>query len=80
MVARENPTEPITRLITADELADMLAPVATDYAVARRMTHRLPPTDRSRLLQRRRGAYIRALRRAITTAAWLTDEPDQEAA
>ena len=82
MLSRYKPKEHSTtiQLAASDDLADVFAPIARDYAGACRMVRALPRTDQARLLQRRRGAYLRALRATIQMATWLTDVPAEEAA
>lgn len=58
---------------THDELLAALAPIEEDYAATLRLTAELPPTDRDRCRQKRRGAYLRALRQALRAVAMLRD-------
>ena len=61
-------------ILTHDELLAVLAPVEEDYAATLRLTAELPATDRHRALQKRRGAYQRALRQALRAVRMLTED------
>jgi hypothetical protein len=62
-----------TTILAHDDLLAALAPIEEDYAATLRLTAELPPTDRARARQKRRGAYLRALRQALRTVAMLRD-------
>lgn len=62
---------PLDRLQSPERLADALAPLGADYAATIDATSALPPTDRARALQKRRGLYRRLLRHTLNTAALL---------
>ncbi len=64
---------PVDRLSTAEQLADALAPLGDDYAATLDATSALPPTDRDRARQKRRGLYLRLLRRTLRTTVLLKD-------
>jgi hypothetical protein len=64
---------PIDRLLAAEHLADALAPLGEDYAATLDATAELPATDRQRARQRRRGLYLRLLRRTLRTVAMLKE-------
>lgn len=64
---------PLDRLLAVEHLADALAPLGEDYAATIDATHELPATDRERARQRRRGLYLRLLRRTLRTAVLLKD-------
>lgn len=63
-----------TTILSHDELLAALAPFEEDYAATLRMTAELPATDRARARQKRRGAYLRALRQALRMTALLVEE------
>lgn len=64
---------PLDRLLTAEHLADALAPLGEDYAATIDATDDLPATDRERARQKRRGLYLRLLRQTLRTAVLLKD-------
>jgi hypothetical protein len=66
----------IQTILTHDELLAALAPFEEDYAATLRLTAELPATDRHRARQKRRGAYLRALRQALRTVSFLRDEQE----
>lgn len=61
-------------ILTHDELAAILAPIEEDYAATLRLTAELPATDRARARQKRRGAYLRALRQALRATRMLLED------
>jgi hypothetical protein len=65
---------PLDRLLTAEHLADVLAPLGEDYAATLDATLELPASDRERARQKRRGLYLRLLRRTLRTAVLLKDD------
>jgi hypothetical protein len=62
-----------TTILTHEELVAALAPLEEDYAATLRLTADLPATDRARARQKRRGAYLRALRQVLRTVRLLRD-------
>lgn len=63
-----------TTIRTHDQLLAALAPIEEDYAATLRLTAELPPTDRHRARQKRRGAYLRALRQALRITTLLVED------
>jgi len=70
---RTQPAPPLDRLHSPEQLADALAPLGADYAATLDATSELPPTDRARALQRRRGLYARLLRHTLRSTALLKE-------
>jgi hypothetical protein len=65
---------PLDRLLTAEHLADALAPLGEDYAATIDATRELPATDRERARQKRRGLYLRLIRQTLRTVAMLKEK------
>lgn len=64
----------IALLLSHDALLDLLTAVGSDYALTHEATASLPRTTRRSALQKRRGAYLRALRQTLRTVELLMED------
>lgn len=72
-MAANRTTTAIDRIRTPEELADALGALGEDYAATIEATANLPPADRERARQKRRGLYLRLMRGTLRTVAILKE-------